>query len=379
MRSSLKLSALFLTVTFISLSVACSDSENFTNVYDGDVKDASQVDQTTSGKLAPSEPEKTQSVTTYEIPPKPPIPEGVDVAVDCLPIASRYEEHWKFLVKRGWCGSLEADGSLKIDSEVTALLDFTQPAPAWRRHSKDLKCLSIYLSNKEGGFAYVRKDGSARFAPFPYDAECQPFGNGVFIQYLDGHAVYTDEHFKPVKRTNYKLADGFYKHLSKVCSVKPVKKYDKYREHFEWVGGQCGYIGTDFQVVEPVIHAYENTPRPTGGKYDGDDATGREARMVEALRADLPNSETLEAVFLRGGCNFQSRYARNPTECDERYPGLPENLYKEGHSIREIHLRQADQTYYRGLVVSNGAPGFKEWEREIYWHSLEPMDAPNQD
>ena len=131
--------------------------------------------------------------------------------------------------------------------------------------------------------------------------------------------------------------------------------------------------------MEPVIHAYENTPRPKGGKYDGDDPTGREARMVKALRADLPNGKTLEAVFLKGGCNFQSRYTRKPTECDEKYPDLPAALYKEGHSIREIHLRQEDQTYYRGFVIFNGAPGFKEWEREIYWHRVEPMEVPVQD
>lgn len=379
MRLLLKLGRCTPIAIALSLTVACSDSGNFTQVDDSDIKATSQVDQSSSGNPASSEPEKTQFNASYAIPPKPPIPKGVDVAIDCLPIASQYGEHWKFLVTRGWCGRLKADGSLQIDPEVTALLDYTQPAPAWRRHSKDLKCVPIFLSNKEGGFAYVREDGRARFARFPYDNGCQPFGNGVFIQYLDGRAIYTDEDFEPVKRTNYVLADGFYKHLSKVCRVKPEKRYDKYGEHFEWVGGQCGYLGTDFQVVEPVIHAYENTPRPTGGKYDGDDVTGREARMVEALRAGLPNGETLEAVFLKDGCNFQSRYTRNPTECDEKYPGLPEALYKEGHSIREIHLRQQDQTYYRGLVVSNGAPGFKEWEREIYWHSVEPMEPPVQD
>jgi len=274
---------------------------------------------------------------------------------------------------------LKTDGSLQIDPEVAALLDYTQPAPAWSRHSKDLKCLPVFLSNKEGGFAYVREDGRANFARYPYDNTCQPFGNGVFVSYSRGFAVYTDENFDPVKQTNYVLAESFYKNLSKVCRVKPEKKYDSHGEHFQWIGGQCGFIGTDFQVVEPVIHAYENTPRPKGGKYDGDDVTGIEARMVEALRADLPNGESLEAVFLKGGCNFRSRYIRNPTECDEKYPGLPEDLYREGHSIREIHLRQEDQSYYRGLVVYNGRGGFKARERELYWYIVEPMKTPTQE
>ncbi len=363
----------------LSLTVACSDSENFTQLDTPQVTVRPQQNKTPAEPTPSSESKKRKLNNGYVTPPKPPLPKGVEVAVDCVPIAATHEEHEEFLLRRGWCGRLEADGSLQIDPEVTALFDYTQPAPAWRRHSKDLRCQSIYLSNKKGGFAYVREDGRARFAPFPYDNECQPFGNGVFVQYLDRLAVYTDENFQPVKATNYMLADGFYNHLSKVCRVKPEKKYDRNGEHFEWIGGQCGYIGTDFQIVEPVIHAYENTPRPKGGKYDGDDPTGREARMVEALRADLPNGKTLEAVFLKGGCNFQSRYTRKPTECDEKYPDLPAALYKEGHSIREIHLRQEDQTYYRGFVIFNGAPGFKEWEREIYWHRVEPMEVPVQD
>jgi len=375
MRSLLKSGGLVLFALSLSLGVACSDSEYFSQMDSPQETVTSQREKTLAQPTESPEPRKMDRNSGYVIPPKPPIPEGVDVAIDCGPIAARYEEHWDFLRNRGWCGYLKADGTLQIDPEVTALLDYTQPASAWRRHSKNLKCLFIYLSNKKGGFAYVRVDGRARFAPFPYDNECQPFGNGVFIQYIDGLVVYTDENFEPVQKTNYVLADGFYNHLSKVCRIKPEKMYDSHGEHFEWVGGQCGYLGTEFQVVEPVIHAYEKTPRPSGGKYDGDDVTGIEARMVEALRADLPNGETLEAVFLKDLCSFQSRYIN----CDEKFPGLPKALYKEGNSIREIHLRQEDQTYYRGLVVSNGASGFNEWEREIYWHSVEPMEAPVQD
>lgn len=379
MRSLLKSGRFALIATPLFLTVACSNSENFAELDAPQKTVTPQQSKILAEPTPSSKPKITKPNTGYVIPPKPPLPEGVEVAIDCVPIAARHEEHLEFLLARGWCGRLNADGSLQIDPEVTTLLDYTQPAPAWRRHSKDLKCLFIYLSNKKGGFAYVREDGRARFARFPYDAECQPFGNGVFIQYIDGLAVYTDENFEPVEKTNYVLADGFYNHLSKVCRIKPEKKYDSHGEHFEWVGGQCGYLGTEFQVVEPIIHPYESTPRPKGGKYDGDDVTGREARMVEALRADLPNGKTLEAVFLKGGCNFQSRYTSNPMECDEKFPGLPKALYKEGNSIREIHLRQEDQTYYRGLVVSNGVPGFREWEREIYWHSVEPIEAPVQD
>ena len=374
--SFLKSSKFGLLAISLSLIVSCSDTENFAQL-DAPQETVTPQQNKISAEPTPSpEPKKRTPNNGYVIPP---LPKGVEIAVDCGPIAARFEEHQELLLNRGWCGYLKADGSIQIDAEVTALLDYTQPSPAWLRDSKDLKCLFIYLSNKKRGFAYVRKNGHARFAPFPYGNGCQPFGNGVFIQYLDGLVVYTDENFEPVKETNYVLADGFYNHLSKVCLVKPEKKYDSHGEHFEWIGGQCGYIGTAFQIVEPVIHAYENTPRPKGGKYDGDEPTGSEAHMVEALRADLPNGETLEAVFLKGGCNFQSRYSRNPAQCDEKYPGLPAVLYKEGHSIREIHLRQEDQTYYRGLVVYNGAPGFQDWEREIYWHSVEPMEAPVQD
>jgi len=331
-------------------------------------------------EIKPSvESEKTTSDNPYKLPSKPPLPKGVDVAVDCEPIASQYEEHLESLLARGWCGQQKSDGSIQIDQEIIGLLDYSQQPSHWRKHSKDLKCLFILLSNGERGFGYVHIDGRGRFAPYPHDNGCQPFGNGVFVDYESGFVVYRDEKFNPVQRTNYVLADRFYKHLSKVCRVKPKREYGAHGEHFKWIGGQCGYIGTDFRIVEPVIHSYEETPRPKGGKYDGDEPTGIEARMVETLQASLADRGSLEAVFLKGGCNFQSRYTRNPAECDEKYSGLPEELYKRGNSIREIHLRLEDQSYYRGLLVYNGAGGFAEWEREIYWHSVAPMEVQISD
>lgn len=359
MELSLKSMWLTLVIAAFCLSGACSDSQNTTQI-----------------KQPPSNTEESSFGLVSQIPPKPPIPEGVDVAVDCLSIASQYEEHEDILIERGWCGQQTSDGSLQIDQDVVALLDYSEAPRHWLRHSKDLKCLILTLSNGKGGFAYVRKNGQARFAPFPYDNDCQYFGNGVFVDYEGGFVIYKNESFAPVKRTNYKFADTFYNHLSKVCIVKPDKEYDSHGEHFEWKGGQCGYIGTDYKVVEPIIHAYENTPRPKGGKYDGDDPTGIEARMVEALETQLKDGQTLEAVFLKNGCNFQSKHMSNPTQCDEEYPNLPKSLYRNGNSIREIHLRLVDQSFYRGLVVYNGSRGFRHHERNFYWISLEPMDNP---
>lgn len=364
MTSSLKLVKFALLSMPIFISLACSDFESVSKFETS--RDSLQLDK----QLALADINRSETDDYYKVPPKPPIPKGVSVAVDCWPIASRYETHSEYLLDRGWCGRQNPDGWIQIDKEVTDLLDFSQPAPARSRHSKDLKCLFISLSSKKSGYAYVRSDGRVRFADFPYDNSCQPFGNGVFVEYLDGFVVYTDENFNPVKYTDYVLADGFNNYLSKVCRVKPEKQYDIGGEHFEWLGGQCGYIGIDFKVVEPIIHTYENTPRPKGGKYDGDEPTGIEARMVEVLTLELPNNERLEAVFLKGGCAFQSDYVK----CDEEYTGLPEALYKKGHHIREIHLRVENQSYYRGLVVFSGGRGLKE--RELVWHSVEPIETP---
>jgi len=313
----------------------------------------------------------------YSLPPKPPLPEGVEVGIDCYSIAAQYEEAWDPLVKRGWCGQLNKDGTIQFDQEVIDLLDFPERDHSWRRHSGELMCFLISLSNKEAGWGYLRKDGRAMFAPFPYDNDCMPFGNAVVVTYNQGLVVYRNENFDVVKRTNFVLADPFYKHLSKVCRVKPEKKYGPHGEHFEWIGGQCGFIGSDFEIVEPVIHPYEKTPRPSGGKYDGDELHGIDVRMVETLIADIKNGDTLEAVFLKNGCNFQGKYQINPSECDEKYPDLPKNLYKTGHSIREIHLRLADQSMYRGLIVYYGGPRAAHWEREFYWHKIEPIDVVN--
>lgn len=320
---------------------------------------------------------KTQDVDSakdFSIPKKPPLPDGVDVAIDCWSIASQHEEHWDVLMKRGWCGRQGSDGALTIDQDVVEMLDFTTQPASWRRHSADLKCTIISLSNGEGSFGYIRKDGRAKLAPFPYDNDCQYLGNGVFVGYERGYAVYYNEKFEPVQRTNYVLADHFYKHLSKVCLVKPTKKYDAYREHFEWVGGQCGYIDENYKVIEAVVHPYEKTPRPKGGIYDGDDPTGFEASIVNVLKEFMENGDKVEAVFIKDGCNFGTSSSLK-LECNSKYSEVPEVHRKERRSITEIHLRLEDQTYYRGLVVYYGGPGY-EWKRELYWQSVTPIDSP---
>ncbi|HFB54868.1 MAG TPA: hypothetical protein ENJ46_03005 [Hellea balneolensis] len=312
----------------------------------------------------------------YTLPPKPPLPAGIQVAIDCLPFTSIFEEHGEELFKRGWCGHQDGNGNLYVDPVVINLLDFTIRPPHWRRHSRELICVPLSLSNGDGGFGYVRKDGRAHFAQFPYDNDCMPFANGVFVGYENGKVVYMNENFEAVQRTDYVYADPFNKNLSKVCRLKPKKNYDG--EHFEWRGGQCGYIGTDYEIVVPLIHPYENTPRPTGGKYDGDDPTGIEARMVDTLYTQLGKDVPLEAVFLKDGCNFGNESDLEQM-CVKKFSEVPKNFRKKGHSIREVILRLDDQTYYRGLVVYNGrGGGLSDWERQFYWKTIEQIGPPRE-
>ena len=359
----------------VCLFVACGGSEDLLK------SEISQKNFKPQQVKLKTETKEDKSDTPYKLPPKPPLPKGVDVAVDCIPIAARHDELAEPLLARGWCGRQNSDGSIQIDQEVIDLLDYSAPPILdWSRHSKDLKCYLIKLSDGNYGYGYIRKDGQARFAYYAYDNECQPFGNGVFIDYENGLVVYRDESFNVVQRTDYVLANQFKNHLSKVCHVKPEKHYGIHGEHFEWRGGECGYIGTDFKIVEPIIHAYEDTPRPKGGKFDGDDPTGLEAYLVKDLQNSLIGGETLEAVFLRGSCNFQEFPTnRRVIDCQKKYSDLPAELFKEGHYIREIHLRLENQSYYRGLIVYKRRPrrqGVPYWDSEIIWKSAVPMKAP---
>jgi len=209
-------------------------------------------------------------IQLVDTPPKRPLPDGVDVALECEPFVLQHEKDHPSLdlLKRDWCGIQEANGDIIIPMEVmskTGRFSYPPSHPG-NSYPSNLACNIIALSNGEVKHAYVREDGRARIAQFPHDHYCDIYRNGVFISYTHGKVGFYDGDLNLVRQTNYTLAEAFYKHLSKVCTEKPKRKY--HGEHFNLVGGKCGYIGEDYEVVLPIVHAYESAQRPTGGKYD---------------------------------------------------------------------------------------------------------------
>lgn len=278
-----------------------------------------------------------------------------------------------YLKDREWCGYKHRDGILRVDPDVVARLDFTEIPPEWRRHSKDLKCILIDLSNGEWGLGYVRSDGRAIIADEPYDNECQILGNGLIVHYVDGFAIFRNENFDVIRTTNYTFADGFTKHLSKVCLIGPFINLELSVDHERRHGGQCGYIDDNFDIVEPIIHPFENTPRPTGGKYDGHDPTGYEAKLVDYLRENIEGGDTIEAVYLQGGCPIESLDTKS--YCGIDYSDLPDHLFKEGYGIRQIILRLENQTHFRTHVVYGADYKDELKSLKVLGHVIEAVDA----
>jgi hypothetical protein len=195
----------------------------------------------------------------------PKIDKGVRVDCAGFSFTTEIDAFWTDKAHRT-CGYQDADGLLHISPETMKLFPsnfFEYDYGGWGQ--KGLSCQSLRLSDGTGGFSYIAPDGRARISDYPYDSHCQPFRNGVAISYVDGKAIFFDKNLEVVKSTPYALADPFYKHLAKVCTVLPEKKF--HGEHFEWIGGTCGYIDTDFNVVVPIKTPYEETGRLAGGKY----------------------------------------------------------------------------------------------------------------
>jgi len=175
------------------------------------------------------------------------------VSVDCSGFSFTTEKDAFWTDKA--CGHQDTDGVLHISQETMKLFK---------------RCFPFRMSDADGkvDFGYLAADGRARISDDPHDNGCHPFRNGTAISYVEGKAVFFDKNLEVVKATDYALADPFDKHLAKVCTVLPEKKF--HGEHFKWVGGTCGYIDTEFNVVVPIATPYESTARLTGGKYDNE-------------------------------------------------------------------------------------------------------------
>jgi hypothetical protein len=285
------------------------------------------------------------------------------VTVDCSGFAglTEVEAFWTDKVHKT-CGHPDMDGMLHISPETMKLI----PADYFEHNSYDgkptgLSCLTFRLSDGTGGFGYLAPDGRARISNYPYDNRCQPFRNGVAISYVRGKAAFFDTDLNVVRQTNYELAGPFYKHLAKVCLIAPEKIQQG--EKFKWVGGQCGYIDTDFKEVVPILTPYEDTHRLTGGKYDGVELDQWDAPVLEFLVSHMDASvEQVEAVFRPKGC--QLKYC---SDAEKAALNIPINLDEDKTWLKTIRFRLEDQTLWEGHV-------FSDRQRKLKLHSLKPID-----
>ena len=282
------------------------------------------------------------------------------VTVDCSYFHMRTEI--EAFLEHTSCGYSDAEGVLHISAETMQHFDseeFKSGRDGW--YPKGLSCLPLSLSNGSTGLAYIAQDGRGRLSNFPNHG-CQPFRNDVAISYVDGKAVFFDDKLNVVEQTDYVLADPFYKHLAKVCSQLPEKDY--FGEHFEWKGGKCGYIDTEFNVVVPVEYAYEDAPRLTGGKYDGIELNQWDEPTLKFFLANLePNASPVEAIFGVSGCKLNAC-----TEEIKEKIKIPSDLEEDKTWVTIMEFRLEDQTLWEGQA-------FYKNNRVLMLHSLEQIDS----
>ena len=151
------------------------------------------------------------------------------------------------------CGRLSEDGLLKLDKAIIDRID-------WNKYGLD--CAFVYGTENENGWYFINQKGEGRISPFIQDNDCAAFSEGVAAGLSHGKVIFYDHAFKIVKHTEYVWASRFHQGFAKVCEGTLEKKYDSSGEKYEYQGGKCGFIDTNFKVVVPVTHPYETTPNP---------------------------------------------------------------------------------------------------------------------
>lgn len=133
----------------------------------------------------------------------------------------------------------------------------------------DLTCIALVgiKEDKLLGWYFMNGKGHARGQLDTGDNDCQRFSNGVSVAYSHNKALYFNRNLDVVKQTKYELSSGFFKESAIVCTEKPKKLFGLYNEHFEWRGGKCGYIDTNFQEIIEAKYPYEDIPVPTDGQH----------------------------------------------------------------------------------------------------------------
>ena len=151
------------------------------------------------------------------------------------------------------CGAVSSDGLLSINRALISKIN-------WNKDG--IECAYIYGTENINGWYIIKRSGSGRISPFWPDNSCEPFSYGLAVGLINGNVVFYNQDLEVVKRTNYSWASGFQKGYSKVCIGYLEKEYDSSGEHFEYKGGKCGYVDTNFKVIVPLNYSFEKTPKP---------------------------------------------------------------------------------------------------------------------
>jgi len=188
--------------------------------------------------------------------------------IDCAPIALKVEV--KALEKQTACGEMDSNGLIHINADTMKLIDFVFKEQDYRLypnvefdwHPEHLRCLPLYVSGEEtstkyiySGSAYINRQGLGRFSNAPKSYGCNMFNqqSGLAQTYINNKAAFFDKDLKVVIRTDYPFLYG-----DIVCSELPQREDI---DHWEWFGGQCGRIDSDYNIVVPMKYPFEKVPK----------------------------------------------------------------------------------------------------------------------
>lgn len=189
---------------------------------------------------------------------EPPV-EGFTRPVNCGMIGLLSELEYEGKASGENCGAMNSTGLVKLNNAFMAL----EPVP----EGYEYFCLPVYTGTEPEdreylGWFYVTPKGYGRGHRETYDNDCIRWEwlPGVAKTYVRGNLAFMDKDLKIVHQTEYPFGENFSKDtkLAIVCSEKPQKRLGPHKEHFAFLGGKCGQINLDFEVVTPIEQPFED-------------------------------------------------------------------------------------------------------------------------
>lgn len=158
----------------------------------------------------------------------------------------------------GSCGSMDQTGLVTFTADFMALEPYFGP--------DGLSCLPLTKGTKsiDGehlGWFYITKNGYGRGHKEVRDNGCdiRNFVSGVAKTYVNGRLAYMNNKMEIVHQTEFEFGENFWGNgLAIICSKRPKKRLGPHKEHFAYLGGKCGQINSDFEVVTPIEQSYED-------------------------------------------------------------------------------------------------------------------------